>query len=645
MIKIIYLLPVLFFCFQIKAQKLVTYNGAYDDGRLQNGNATYTYYEDPDSREYIKQGPFKYVFKGLGGYTGFDQIISGNFKGGLKNGLWNYTINMKDFGTNNPYSTGSVTLQANYKDGYAHGKWIEVISYKKRSKLLARNGYTWGAWGQLQTTTIEMNFVNGYYSGIVTINDGFKNIKVNGKYNTESYTDGTLESYADGTWMMTSPSGSKEYVYKDRCYYQFLERDNKGQIVPTWVGIEYGQSIYQGIVKFEKEYELVKKALSYSEEERIDNGYSFINEASWATTIIENYTNSLLENQYFLYKYIGGDLSYENGFMGGVQLKAKKKEYFPISNMPLYEEAEKALAAKNYIDALDKYSQLDNDKIKPSDNKLLQQKIKDAKTLADNQISTYINEKEFYESYINDKFSVFQKGFDSVISKFVLQLNIFSKYTIDRNASGAQATVQEKPNITSKGIKTLEWGSTFYARPLLLSNPYFHEYSSDGKKISGFVWSRQIGESYDDRISEIISEMLQKEKSTYKKDGYFELKDYRRELLDSVNTLEGKKAFLAKIMHYGEPVDEATTNKVKNDLEECRKYGVLTDLQIKFIESSLVYKNFLIKKLLLLQKKEVLISYPSKGRLKVYEIEKAEFLDKFDESFTQFKAALSLIEN
>ncbi len=630
--KVIYLLPVLFFCLTIKAQKLVTYNGAFDDGRLQNGNATYTYYEDPDSREYIKQGSFKYVFKGVEGYTGFDQIISGNFKSGLKNGLWSYTINMKDFGANNSYSTGSVTLQANYKDGYAHGKWVEVISYKKRSKVLTRTGYAWGTWSQLQTSTIEMNFDEGYFSGIVTINDGFKNIKVNGKYDNESY--------ADGTWMITSPSGSKEYVYKDKCYYQFLERDNKGQIVPQYMGYENGASQYQGIIKFEKEYELVKKALSYSEAERIDNGYSFIDNTSWATTNIKDYTNSLLENQYFLYKYIGGDLSYEKGFMGGVQLNAEQKEYFPISNIPLYKEGEKALATKNYIDALNKYSKLDNDMIKPSDSKLLQQKIKDTKILADNQIVTYINDKEFYESYINDKSSVFQKGFDSVISKFVLQLNIFSKYTIDRDASGAQATVLEKPDITSRRIKNLEWGSIFYARPLL-SNPNFYEYSLDGNKISGFVWSRQIAESYDDRVSEIISEMLRKEKDNYKKDNYFELKDYRIEVLNSLNTLEGKKKFLVKIMQYDEP----NVNKVKNNLEECRKYGVLTDLQIKFIESSLIYKNFLTEKILLLQKNKVEVNYPSKGRLQIYKIERTEFLDQFDESTTRFEAAMALMGN
>lgn len=638
--KAIYLFLILLFCLQVKAQKLVTYNGAYDDGRLQNGSAIYTYYEDPDSREYVKQGAFKYSFKGVGSYTGFDQTITGNFKEGLKNGLWKYTITMKDFGTNNSYSTGSITLQSNYKDGYAHGKWIEIISYKKRSKLLTRSGYIWGPWEQLQTTSIEMNFDNGFYTGNVTINDGFKNKKINGKYDDESY--------ADGTWTMTSPSGSKEYVYKDKCYYQFLERDSKGQIVPQYMGYENGASQYQNIVKFEKEYELVKKALLYSEAERIDNGYSFVNTSSWATDLIKEYVNSLFENQYFLYKYIGGDLSYEKGFMGGIQLNAEYTEYFPISDIPIYREAEKAFTAKNYIEALNFYNQLDNDKIKPSDNKLLQQKIKNTKALADNQISNYIAEKEFYETYINDKFSTFQKGFDSVISKFILQLNVFTKYT---NTSSGQLIVYEKPDFYSRVIKNLASGSTFYARPLL-GNRNYHEYSSDGKKISGFVWSDGIAESYDDKISEIISEMLKKEKSEYesyanfqarvnnpKNDDYFDLKYYRREVLNNLNTLEGKKAFLKNIMHY----DELVPYKVKDDLEECRKYGVLTDLQINFIKSSLTYKNFLTEKLSLLQKSKVEINYPSKGRLQVYRIERNEFLSQFDESTTQFETAKSLM--
>ncbi len=135
--------------------------------------------------------------------------------------------------------------------------------------------------------------------------------------------------------------------------------------------------------------------------------------------------------------------------------------------------------------------------------------------------------------------------------------------------------------------------------------------------------------------------MLRKEKDNYKKDNYFELKDYRIEVLNSLNTLEGKKKFLVKIMQYDEP----NVNKVKNNLEECRKYGVLTDLQIKFIESSLIYKNFLTEKILLLQKNKVEVNYPSKGRLQIYKIERTEFLDQFDESTTRFEAAMALMGN
>ena len=67
-------------------QTLKTFNGTFNDGKLQNGTAVYTYYEDPNTHEYLKQGAFKYTFTGKGDYQGYDQTITGNFEKGLKNG-------------------------------------------------------------------------------------------------------------------------------------------------------------------------------------------------------------------------------------------------------------------------------------------------------------------------------------------------------------------------------------------------------------------------------------------------------------------------------------------------------------------------------------------------------------------------------
>ena len=66
-------------------QTLKTFNGTFNDGKLQNGTAVYTYYEDPNTHEYLKQGAFKYTFTGKGDYQGYDQTITGNFEKGLKN--------------------------------------------------------------------------------------------------------------------------------------------------------------------------------------------------------------------------------------------------------------------------------------------------------------------------------------------------------------------------------------------------------------------------------------------------------------------------------------------------------------------------------------------------------------------------------
>lgn len=633
-------LPLLLFCINTSAQKVVTHTGTFDDGRYNNnGIATYTYYENPDTREYIKHGPFKYTFKGSGGYIGFNQTITGNFKNGLKNGTWIYTINLIDahidydhstylgsngaFDNNHNYSTGSITLQANYKDGIAHGKWKEVISYKQRPKFYIRNSYAWGPFGKQITTTIELNFNDGKYIGEVNINDGFYSSKITGKYDNSSY--------ADATWVSASPSQSEEYVYKDRCYYQYLKRDSKGQI-------ESGD-----FVKFEKEYEMVKKALSYSEDERIDNGYSLINKKSWATEIIKNYTNELLNNEYFLYKNIGGDLSYENGFAGGFQLNAEQKEYIPLLDIQQYMDAEKLVGEKNYIIALINYSQIQQDKIKPSEKKNLIQKIDEVNKLAEDQASNFINESKFYKDYYNNKFTSFKNSFDSAISMINLNLNIYTKYQSAGYQGAAQGGIYEKANYNSRFIKSLEWGTKFYARPIL-DNPYYYEYSSDGKKVAGYVFSESIIDSYDDMISKIISGMLQKEKEDYKKDSYYDLKVYRREILNSINTAAGKVAFILKIMAE-EKINDINTRNIINNLEEFRKLGVFTDSQIKFIISSLEYRNFLIAKFHFLNGSKVEIEYPSKGKFSYYSLSRNEFLDKFEEQALKFAEAIRLLTN
>ena len=206
------------------SQTLKTFNGPFNDGKSQNGTAVYTYYEDPTTREYVKQGAFKYTFIGKGDYIGFNHTITGNFEKGLKHGLWTYTITMTDFGTKNPFATGTVTLIANYKNGYADGNWKEVNSYKTRNKYLNYGQYSWDAFGPIKSMTINFNFKNGYLAGSCNINDEFAKYKVVGNYNDSGFYS--------GTWVVNDMAwnNNSEEVFKDEFLYETLVRNNNGEV-------------------------------------------------------------------------------------------------------------------------------------------------------------------------------------------------------------------------------------------------------------------------------------------------------------------------------------------------------------------------------------------------------------------------------
>ena len=142
-------------------QTLKTFDGLFPNGKSQQGNATYKYYEDPETREYLKQGPFNYSFVGKGDYVGFNQTITGNYSKGLKDGTWTYKISMVDYNIGSYYHTGTITLVSNYKNGLADGTWTEKFSDKARKKYIQYGKYYWGDFEPTQTFSAILNFKAG----------------------------------------------------------------------------------------------------------------------------------------------------------------------------------------------------------------------------------------------------------------------------------------------------------------------------------------------------------------------------------------------------------------------------------------------------------------------------------------------------
>lgn len=370
-------------------QTLKTFSGPFNDGRLQNGNATYTYYEDPNSHEYLKQGAFKYTFKGQGDYTGYDQTITGSFDKGLKTGTWSYIITMTDFGNGNPYATGTVTLTSSYKNGYADGNWKEVRSYKNRKKYLVYGQYKWEPFEALKTMTISMNFSGGKLVGAVNINDEFAKFKTTGSYDNNSL--------CTGTWIINDMGWGKnrELIYKDNTLYEFIARSNSGEVL-------------EGTTKYQNDYDNLIKAKAMTTKEREETGLNIDTvcggDLCAATNNIKEYFPKLFSVDYFLYEFIGGDLSFKEGFKGGCNLQVTTANYSALSSNQDFKNAEELYSKNELLRAYELYTKINLSTVKPSEQKNVTDKIALLNPMIGDLVEVYHSNGKFFQEYTKTQY-------------------------------------------------------------------------------------------------------------------------------------------------------------------------------------------------------------------------------------------------
>jgi hypothetical protein len=397
------------------AQNIKKFSGPFSDSKQQSGTAEYSYYEDPNTHEYIKEGLFTYTFDGVGDYKGYKQTITGNFVNGLKNGLWTYTIQMTDFGFNNPYFTGTVSLVANYKMGYAHGNWKETQSLKSRKKFISYGTYVWDAFGPLKNMNISFNFNNGSLVGEVLINDENANFKATGQFNDQSL--------CTGTWLINDMGWgiNRELIYKDNFLYEFIARGNNGQVEA-------------GTAKYQKGYDALIAAQQLSAAERYETGTkidtSCGGDNSAAINNIQQYFKKILTEEYFLYKVIGGDLTAKEGFKGGCELTVKKENYIALSENSDFKHAEEFYNEKKYLQALELYYRIKPENTKPSERNKLTTRIEELAPI----VETFVNEGESNKIFFIDNMKFLRdslnKDFQSINSNFsskkVFEYNSYS---------------------------------------------------------------------------------------------------------------------------------------------------------------------------------------------------------------------------
>ena len=355
------------------AQSLKSYNGSFANGSNQTGQATYSYYEDSKTKEYIKQGAFRYSLVGKDDKKGLKHTISGNYEKGLKHGIWTYKVVMNDYFMGYYHSTGNITLTANYKNGLADGSW--KYSSKTKTRLYSR--YTgWGPYNPENIINTSMNFRKGRIVGNVTINE-VGVLKVNGNYDQNSFST--------GTWKMDflDKNQTFEITFKDKFMTDFIGRNGSGQI------LDGSTSLNPELNAERNQRYLDLKGASLEELENAGYDLDTVCHNSVPTKYIQDYFKYMMNSDWFLYKYITGDLTFErykkyspNSISGGCNIVIEKVNFVMLSDIRAFNKAEEFFNSGLYMDAFNSYFETKNyirtysGRYKKSDLKRLDEQFK-----------------------------------------------------------------------------------------------------------------------------------------------------------------------------------------------------------------------------------------------------------------------------
>lgn len=276
------------------SQNLKTFNGKFEDGTIDKGTATYTYYENPETNEYVKHGNFKYTYTEKKDISTYNLVITGNFKHNKRDGLWSYTLSVVDWPTNgDSYITGTKTLLANYVNGLPDGTWNFNYNAKTRDKLFNSYGFSWTNYQTIPTQSVSTSFIDGTISGAFQLS------------NTLFYSDfhsiiGQFNEngFMNGKWTFNGTKEEKTMEFKDGVLVKYVLRDlSTGKVIAQEIDDENmtrikneflaGKDIQEDI----KKYKIKIDTIDAVEELYYNFDYSF-------------------KLDEFKFKYISGDETY-----------------------------------------------------------------------------------------------------------------------------------------------------------------------------------------------------------------------------------------------------------------------------------------------------------------------------------------------
>lgn len=312
--KTISIFIAIFLTSRLFAQDIKKYSGNFVNGLTEPGEATYSYYDDTKTKNPVKHGTFRYNVKSKDSHYRFYQTFTGGFNHDLKHADWSYRVNFRDYYRDkaNFYSTGTVDLYANYNNGIPDGKWNYISVIKKRKKNSETLNEDWGRYGQEVKTIISLTFKKGLLvdSFLISTTDS---IFVKGVFDENGYFDGPW------TFKDKKTETIIEYVHGVQKAIQIKEISS--------------EKLVQNNQNVNDQY-LFKKNLAAkgnaNELAKLDFRMLEVSVLADTLHLITSFLNNNIYNDnYFIYRYLPGDLLYYfNGVRFDINIKGGNYRFF-----------------------------------------------------------------------------------------------------------------------------------------------------------------------------------------------------------------------------------------------------------------------------------------------------------------------------
>lgn len=310
----------IFFCSNLMAQTLKTYSGEMIDAILDKGKATYTYYEK--GNEIIKHGKFSYTWKDeqpiqVGDKkinVSLKKTINGNYKDGLKDGIWTYSVNFIDYAlshahvgdysipSSSTYSTGSISMQSSYNSGIPNGNWSYTETFKTRYAIpKPYNTWVWSGYSQNSNITLKAQFNDGVLTGNFVYNNPYANEASN--FNIDN------KGFLIGTGIFDNLGKKTTLTFQDNMLIKEVQSDGSEINIKT----------------------------NFTEELK-DPNFDYVRDSISISGYLDSKMDYFRTNRYFNYKtlmgseeLIGGDYFYKHNVVGGAYYKIDKCRAFAES--------------------------------------------------------------------------------------------------------------------------------------------------------------------------------------------------------------------------------------------------------------------------------------------------------------------------